>query len=1086
MRVSVAYTLGGLAALVGVAIVVGWLVEAGNHSAEQLDTRVTHPSTKTSPPLDEHRRSVDEPDGKDNVSPDSPLSHTNPRVSDKGTGGRVVDSDGKTVLGASVWLLPVPDDFKEELLDGGWPDWAASGIEHTTDENGRFPIQVRDSSEANVAIARKEGHAWDFVPFGPGIPSELVLQLGPTHRLGGVVKTDEGTPVSRAKVQFRRAYPFEAESTIPTWRLLALRLLTETITTDVSGRFEFSEMGSAQVRVNASAEGFVPVQLDFVRANMRLNITMIDGAIVHGTVVNAQGKPVESAWITSIALGTMPAQTRPWLRTGSDGTYEIDPAHSGSVGVACYPDGHPLAIQRQDLEIEPGEEMRVDFVLKDAGTMTGTAVDSNERPIQGITLSSYSQTHGYFLTDSVTDGVGRFSFKNLALGEMYYIDFPGDSQYGPLEVHDILAGTEGIKISLQRVARVWGAIEFGGEPSRATIRLVPRRDLGDRLGVMTMDDFILDNWRERVLDVKEDHYGQYYWAGIYDVEFQAAGYAPIRFENYTLVPGRQPDPIDLYFTTGTQIRGMVLDLDGTAIPDASVRVVNQSNKGLLRLVNGDRVSTTDESGRFEIQASPDEQVAIRVEADGFAWKTVRNVSAESESLVIRLGSGGRIEGAVETKYASPPSTLEIIVREIGCEDGRSSFVSEKRAFSIENVPEGLVEVVLEDHYYSTGFPDVEPQVRQVDVGEGQTVRVDFDAATGVILKGRVEGWDKPLLIEARKLDDAGGKAVIAGASYTGPSGEFRIPHMLRGHYRIGSSLGQPGYSVAVAQVVEIGVTEPGELILTVPGNPMNGHVSSLTGNNLSLAVVHLYRSGETEPISLCLTDSDGVFSIGGIEDGLYDVEARAKGHGTLAVSNLRIPIDEANLTLRPQALVEVSVVDDTGALLSGAFVSLESARSLLLSRQDITGTEGKALLANLDAHSFSVTAGLDGYLSPEPVIITAKEGRTSPVLIELIRLGTVTVSVENELGVPRRKLGSRPHRRRGRDVERDDEQEGSSFVPGRQARPLLRRTRGDGRSRRGGRGPPRRQGRGRDHDSRRRVIDDSALQVPQVGVALPV
>jgi uncharacterized surface anchored protein len=328
-------------------------------------------------------------------------------------------------------------------------------------------------------------------------------------------------------------------------------------------------------------------------------------------------------------------------------------------------------------------------------------------------------------------------------------------------------------------------------------------------------------------------------------------------------------------------------------------------------------------------------------------------------------------------------------------------VNQDGSFALDHVPPGRVEVVMTDWYAKMAHPDIRPDViRQVVVENGKTVRVDFDAATGVMLVGRIVGWEKPLLMEARRLggDEQG---AIAGASYTDREGRFRIPHLRAGRYRIASTVGQPGYAIAIAAEVTIGTEPPDELVIEVPGHTIEGRVVDSTQQGIPRAIVTLVEAEDPSVRrSICLTDGEGRFAIGGIEEGHFTLQARARGYATTLVADYQAPGPEAILMLLPEARLRVLVQDDAGVPLPGATVRLANSREQTLHWQEVAGVDGSVTFPNLQAIPHLVAASLDGYLPADPLVVPLHEGRTDAVTLVLRRTGSLEVLLHDDVGRP--------------------------------------------------------------------------------------
>ncbi|MEW6741815.1 MAG: carboxypeptidase regulatory-like domain-containing protein [Planctomycetota bacterium] len=918
-----------------------------------------------------------------------------------GNQGLVVDSSGSPLVGVSIHIVPAPDDQREFLLEGNPENWFATGLEVTSDGEGRFPLEMARTDVAHAVVARLPGYGWDLGELDPlaDPPSPPKLTLVKSASLRGRVVDHENRPIRDATVSHQPSYVYEARKTWSTARALSTDLTWEVVQSDPDGYFSFREVSPGYHDLRATAEGYAEVESASVMSDSDVTLMMLPAAVVYGRVTDVAGKPIPRAQVRTGTYGAIPPVHTPWITCDDDGSYKIDSGLSGSVGVTCWTETG-FAMERMDVWIAAGSHTQVDFTLQREERVRGRIVDSQERPVAGIRVVTLSERHGYLAADSETREDGWFEATGLVSGDTYRLWISPETKYGLRAIPAVPAGVEDLEIRLLEKGTIWGTVSFEGEAaSDVSVRVLPRKDLPANSGLMVCADHLQAKSAPVPLSITEDQYSHEYWPAIVDLEFRATGYAPILLKNVTIPPGKAPRPIDLFFALPVSLQGSVLDVTAKSpIGGASLELLDEDRTGQLVRCCKPIETQTDLMGQFSLPIPKTRSVALLVTCAGYAPRTLRDITVHPQGipLQVELTRGGRVEGRVETTYASPSSTIEIVVREIGRHDGQSTFVDTKGAYAVDNVPPGRVEVVLNDRYYRTAFPEVEPQVRQAEVRDGETVRVDFDAATGVTLRGRVEGWDRPLLIEARQLSarDTGDEESLAGSAYTDRKGCFAIPHLRPGRYRVASTVGQPGYSIAVAAETTIAGKDVEELVLRVPGNTLEGHVRAGTGEGIARAIVTLSVDQDRgSPLSVCLTDLDGAFAVGGIDNGLYELTARAAGFATESVRSVQVPAASLEIALEPEARLRVVVADDLGSPLPGAPVSCQNLSSPALAWKELTGPEGVVRFAGLKPVPHLVSAELDGYVPPDPLIVPVQSGEMRSVSLVLVRAGELEVTV---------------------------------------------------------------------------------------------
>ncbi|MEW6743608.1 MAG: carboxypeptidase regulatory-like domain-containing protein [Planctomycetota bacterium] len=918
---------------------------------------------------------------------------------------RASDAAGQPLGGVSVFVVPAPDKRREEILEGDPADWLATGLVFTTGEDGLCPLQVREHEVAHAVIARKPGYGWSYTVLEPSAEGagDLSLTLTASKSLYGVVVDHEDRPLAGVSLTQNVTYPYETWLSWPTAKALAVAMPREEVKSDSHGHFAFQEVNSENHDLVVEAPGYATGRYDGVAPGTQLRLTMVPGAVIHGRITNESGEPVEGVLLRSCTEGSIPNQFSEWVSSDSSGDYAIDGAHSGLVAVVLWSD-KGYATDRVTTWIDPGTRVQMDFVVKRDTSIAGRLVDSTGAPVAGVHVIVQSEKGGWWVADVVSSDDGNFTAGGLIPSETYTVTSVGNKEYGHRLVRHIPAGTKELEIRVLEKGTVWGMVYFAGEPAQEVkVRIFPRKDLDGNEGLMPFARYHHETLASRKVKVVGSEYSFRNWAGVFDLEFSAPPYSRVLKRTIVIPPGRAPNRLDIEFEPVSRAEGVVIDAaTEDPIAQASVTVLDEYVDGTLMSCPGALTTATDGAGRFCLDGMRQGETALRVTAAGYASRTLRNVLPVSggagEPLVVRLEKGGRIEGSVKTIYAAPSTTIKVLVRELGSQDGLASYVDTKGRFGFDNVPAGRVEVVLNDEYYWQGFPDVEPQVRQVEVRSGETVRVDFDAATGVILKGRVEGWDKPLLIEARRVGESG-ELVNAGACYTDGDGIFRIPHLLPGNYRVGSSAGQPGYSIGVATEVVIGSSTPDEVLLRVPATLLRGTVKDGAGTPVarSLVTVHA-RPTDSSPVSICLTDSDGGFAIGGLAEGIYDLLVRARSCAPFVVASQPVPGEPMAIVLEPEAILQVSVVDDAGQIVNGALVQVVNERSWRLGSGAVTGSDGSVRFTELQGRPHVVTARHEGYLAADPVIVPLQPGAQQDLRLVLQRAGSVVVHVASQEG----------------------------------------------------------------------------------------
>jgi hypothetical protein len=413
-------------------------------------------------------------------------------------------------------------------------------------------------------------------------------------------------------------------------------------------------------------------------------------------------------------------------------------------------------------------------------------------------------------------------------------------------------------------------------------------------------------------------------------------------------------------------------------------------------------------------------------------------------IELRLGAGARLVGRLVDARDRPlagrvglgeldgqPAPHELagtLAGEAG-PDGR---------FALEMVPAGQhrLGVVAPGHAVQMVDVAVRGAERQVDVGD---VRLEV----GLAIRGRVrdrsgqpvEGamlratparrWEGPL---PTALSEADGSFVLAGLQQT----PYRIMADAADYARADQPA-EPG-----GDPVEI-VLERGALIT---GRVVDDR--SRTIEDFSV-VAHPVEQGAFRrfPRPSDVTIADGQFTMQGLAEGAYALTVSSPERAPTTVSGVRVAagatVDVGTVTLAGGGVVRGTVVDDTGASVAGACVTVRGQGRGWSAfggnePQATTETGGAFEVKGVRAGSAQVTASHPNYASSEPSFVEVDPGKgVSDVRLVLSQGGRVAGSVRRRdgtalSGVQVRVSASRPGRGLGNDATSPVQADGSFAV----------------------------------------------------------
>ncbi|MEP6918401.1 MAG: carboxypeptidase-like regulatory domain-containing protein [Acidobacteriota bacterium] len=331
---------------------------------------------------------------------------------------------------------------------------------------------------------------------------------------GRIAAADSGMPLRRAKVSLETGNPLESRET----------------TTDLDGRYEFTDLAAGQYRVSASKGSYVPLEYGqrkaFERGNpidltegqvaQKVDITLPRGGVITGVLLDDVGDPA-----VGVRMTAMRQQYRDGKRalvsigraveTNDVGQYRLYGLASGSYflgalpstantaiplfnspsGAPTYYPGTVSEMEAQRVTVQPAQERTLpDFTLvpSRAVKVTGTATNATGGPVQMVMIMSTSQMSGSNPMPGMKMGAvkpdGSFQLTNVAPGE-YMIMATSNAGSGDQEISATpltVAGEDITGVTLHTTSgfRATGQIMFeqgvppaGVSPAALTLMAAP-------------------------------------------------------------------------------------------------------------------------------------------------------------------------------------------------------------------------------------------------------------------------------------------------------------------------------------------------------------------------------------------------------------------------------------------------------------------------------------------------------------------------------------------------------------------------------------------------------------------------------------
>jgi protocatechuate 3,4-dioxygenase beta subunit len=330
-----------------------------------------------------------------------PLPAQGPAQEGTAISGHVYGTNGAPIGGAAVAAMTFE-------VAGNLPSISGAAV---TDDRGHFELRVPEGSYQ--VHANKAGHGPSYLPARSGETVSLVLtKSGILH--GRVV--DARGPVQRFSIDVLTAVPDNFAAPAPLW---SKRIESP------DGAFTIDELPAWPVIVRAVAEGRAPAFSQPVRVGAdetkELDIALVEGCTLEGTVKDAQGEPVAGVFIdaeTRMVAGQMNNVSMEAARqavSGEDGHFSIGHVPTGEVLVRGYDGDH--AVSTAVVKIASCNGIApVGLRMSDGGSITGVARGSDGAPLPGARLTLTQRALGF--VTAMADEKGRYRFDDIPMGQV--------------------------------------------------------------------------------------------------------------------------------------------------------------------------------------------------------------------------------------------------------------------------------------------------------------------------------------------------------------------------------------------------------------------------------------------------------------------------------------------------------------------------------------------------------------------------------------------------------------------------------------------------------------------------------------------
>jgi protocatechuate 3,4-dioxygenase beta subunit len=530
----------------------------------------------------------------------------------------------------------------------------------------------------------------------------------------GRVTDAEGRPLPDLAIALVRPTPPESPWDEPqedTW-------------TDAEGRFVLDAKAPGDYRIDVSAESFIEESFPVRAPSTDVHLTLRTGASLEGTVVDAQGLPLEDFLVElQDPEGREELSLRTAGYTDKKGRFLLRGVEPGRYLLLASRATKALTRRAWGVvELRDGTRTRVVLRMEPERTLSGIVVDGAGRAVEGVYVRAWppmkgapvwkregrNSRHGPPLGVE-TGPDGRFTLPGLTeaaydlrlLKVGYTLDAAHSTGEPAGEAGTLLrvgAGTAEVRIVLTRYPHFIGRLVGpDGAPLRSFRVNGSPREAGDGAFAVAGED-----------------------AADEPLVFEADGLASLVREVRPLTGDADVDLGVVRMGRGRTLRGRVVDAETSKpLPGVVVMHATRSTGAAKRPV---AISTaiTRKDGTFELHNLTPEALTLIVNHLGYRQQQL-TVGPEQEELALRLAPGPRVEVTIKDAQGRPLTAQVRFNRDDG--DTESASAEKGRLVQLGLEP-GPYTVELEESFFNNRlFPVFPPQ--RVVVPESGLLQVHF-------------------------------------------------------------------------------------------------------------------------------------------------------------------------------------------------------------------------------------------------------------------------------------------------------------------------------------------------------------------------
>lgn len=862
------------------------------------------------------------------VNSTTPVNNANITLSGLGTAQfTVLDATGKPVPNIQV-TIPVA---------------GCNGPSQTTNASGVAVFTGMPLGSIRVVALQTSGNFQDLATATANITQDgttafATMQFNGSGTVTGNVLDPTGKPSLGAVVQLTSNFVDQSFCGFS-------QLVTQSVQTDSSGNFQFTQVNVGKVGVSA-AQSFFPTQVgaqgtlakNGATINFPLKLVDTTSGVLSGTIYLPDGVTPVGAGVQVIANGALPNVA---VNTDANGNYQfaaIFPQGGYSLTATDPVSGGTNQIQ---IYLNAGQNMTQNVRLLGTGTVNVTVVDGAGAPVSSafVSLTETSYPNATFTGSLDASNQGVLAFPNVF--------------EGPFSVQ--------VQDQFNRGGRAWGAMPQGTSSVNIQVQLTTT---GTVQGHVYLPGGVTPIPNANVqLTANGVPIGQFTSLSTGDVgsfSFQYVPAGPIDLKAQDPLTGRTGIAAG---TLTTQNQTLTLDITTEGLDNVTGLVTNNGGPqpgANVTIKSGTFQASTqaDATGTYYMSGVPEGAIvataSLGIGNDNLSGTASSVISGDGNTLTLNvaLRSSGTVSGQLLQADGVTPAPLSTVTITVGGTGGGTTTTSTgaNGSFAFTDIPAGPGTITAQV------MGGIDQASAPISVAAGTT--------TNVTVKLNGVGSISGTALDSSGNPVAGTITLIGTGTFpyyltltAAPDGTFSLPQVLAGPFTaklVANVGGFPLYGTTTDTL------NPGQNKVITVQVQQSGTISGLVyrPDGVTFAVgaqvtIQLLQSSQGGSITLQV-QNDGTFSAVGVPLGLFSLVI------TDSLSNGITAVEGQSLTTNNQVLNLGTIVLDGNALSVTSTSPTDGATNVPVT-QALTATFSEAL--NNPGGIFVTNNGTNVFLS---------------------------------------------------------------------------------------------------------------------------